>query len=164
MFKTKLAFGALLAALVGNIYLAPGILRAQNPNYPGYLGVYVEENDGGMQIIGFILRTPAARLAALGELNRYDTIVKLAGHRTQSLAELRWARNTIPFGKEGKMVLRTPSDSFYFVWISRNRPGVYGAVAPDEIRPGGVGPGTREPDIRDIEPDGIGSGPDIRDR
>lgn len=119
---------------------------AQNPDYPGYLGVMVVEGNGGMQIRGFIRNTPAEELAKDGNISRNDTIVKLAGRPTRTLQELRAARNRIPEGKEAKMVLRSGNE-LYHVWISRSEavaaaaaPGTYGSAAPRSAQPGSAAP------------------------
>jgi hypothetical protein len=127
--------------------------HAQNPNYPGYLGVYVVSDGEGMRIDSFIPRTPAQRLAADGGIGRYDTILRLGGRATRSLSELKNARDRIPMNMEAKMVLRDRSGDVYHVWISRNvaaqpaRGGVYGAAPkalPDTFRKGGRGEGGDE--------------------
>lgn len=135
--------------------LFPTSLQAQNKDFPGYLGVYVQESDEGMEITGFIKKTPAAKLANQGAISVGDTIVKLIGKRTRSLAELKQHRNSIPYGKEGKMLLRNSDDEYYYVWISRNRPVVAAgpgatAGAPDGITRGAPGKGEDVPDLRDI--------------
>jgi hypothetical protein len=118
---------------------------AQNPNYPGYLGVMVVEGNGGMLIRGFIRDTPAEMLAQDGNISRNDTIVKLGGRPTRTLQELRMARNRIPDGKEAKMVLRSGGE-FYHVWISRSEAVAaaaapsYGSAAPRSNQPGSAAP------------------------
>ena len=92
---------------------------AQNPDYPGYLGVYVQEGNGGMRITSFIRNTPAEALAKQGDISRGDTIVRLGGRPTRTLTELRAARNRIPDGKEAKMILAS-GGAMYHVWISRS--------------------------------------------
>jgi hypothetical protein len=159
---------------------AAGVMHealAQNPNFPGYLGVYVQEANRGMEITHFIRQTPASRLAANGDISTGDIIVRLAGQNTYSLQQLLQARNRIPYGREGKMVLRSPDGSYYYIWIQRNQPvaaapafgnaGRAMAAPADEFRPGGRGQGDNEADIRDAAPQGggrtpIDSGPDIR--
>jgi hypothetical protein len=143
---------AIAAALV--LSAGGSLAHGQNPNYPGYLGVYVVEGNGGMRISGFIRDTPAEELSLNGDMNRYDTIVRLAGRSTRSLNELRFARNRIPDGQEAKMILRTPQGDYYYVWISRSPAvamspgpgGTYGSAAPgsgapDRIQVGGQGQG-----------------------
>jgi hypothetical protein len=155
---------------------AVGTATAQNQEFPGYIGVYVNEGNFGMQIANFIRQTPAARLANTGNISVGETIVRLAGMDTQTLQELRQARNRIPYGREGKMILRRPNGTFHTVWISRNEPvaaapaGRFGAAAPtaaapDEFRAGSEGRGDNDPDIRDIPAGSApprGDGPDIR--
>lgn len=137
----------------------------QNPDFPGYLGVYVVEGNSGMRITGFIEDTPAWELADLGGINRGDTIVKLGGRSTQTLSQLRSARNRIPLDQEAKMILRGPQ-GLYYVWISRS-PAVAAmslpqarAAAPadagDRIMRGGRGEGN-EGDFR--PKGGAGSAP-----
>lgn len=154
--KYLLVFGILVSLCS---FAAPAV--AQNPNYPGYLGVMVVEGNGGMLIRGFIRDTPAEMLAQDGNISRNDTIVKLGGRPTRTLQELRTARNRIPDGKEAKMVLRSGND-YYHVWISRSEavaaaaaPGSYGSAAPRSAAPagdrfykGGKGEG-KEGDFRD---------------
>lgn len=138
---------------------------AQNTNYPGYLGVFVQEANGGMQITGFIRRTPAAALANQGEISSRDVITKLAGKPTRTLNELKAARNSIPEGKEAKMVLRSGGQS-YHVWIARNEAAAAAAAAPDQFYRGGAGEGDDE-DIRDARGRGDNSGDgegDLRDK
>lgn len=148
-----------------SLFAAPAV--AQNPDYPGYLGVMVVEGNGGMLIRGFIRDTPAEMLAQDGNISRNDTIVKLGGRPTRTLQELRAARNRIPEGKEAKMVLRSGND-LYHVWISRSEavaaaiaPGTYGSAAPRSSQPGSAAPGGdrffkggkgegKEGDFRDI--------------
>jgi hypothetical protein len=140
--KYFLLFG--WAVSICGLFAAPA--GAQNPDYPGYLGVMVVEGNGGMQIRGFIRDTPAEMLAQDGNISRNDTIVKLAGRPTRTLQELRAARNRIPDGKEAKMVLRSGNE-FYHVWISRSEavaaamaPGSYGSAAPRSSQPGSAAP------------------------
>lgn len=141
-------------------------LNAQNQQYPGYLGVNVQEDVDGMEIISFIPRTPAARLARQGEISEGDIIVKLAGRQTRTLQELREARSKIPVGSEGKMVLIDGSGNYFFVWIGRNAGGNAGSSSAnaDGVRRGGRGDGQNEPDIRSsrgaASPDG--ENPDVR--
>jgi hypothetical protein len=140
---------------------------ADNPNFPGYLGVYVVESNGGMQITSFIRDTPAAALAASGEINRGDTIVRLAGRNTRTLQQLLQARNSIPMDKEAKMVLRDRFGQAYYVWISRNEPTAAAAAPADTFRRGGAGEGS-EGDFRD-RPGGAAApgndgGPELRDK
>lgn len=137
---------------------------AQNPNFPGHLGVYVAEDGQGMQITGFIRNTPAARLGRTGAINSGDTIVTLGGRRTRTLEQLLNARNRIPGGQEAKMVLVDEFGDKYHVWIS---PGPRAAAsvsefgeaeapksAPYEFKPGGKGTG----DDKDFRPIGDGEG------
>lgn len=151
--------------------------EAQNPDFPGYLGVYVQEDDWGMEITGFIRKTPAAKMAARGDISEGDSIVKLAGKSTGTLQELRRARNSIPYGKEGRMVLRDTDGNYYHVWISRNRPapGVAAAAAPaDTFGARAKGAGDGEEDVRDIKgadgeegpsaPPPDDDNPDVRDK
>jgi len=134
---------AIAAALALSALTAGGKLAyGQNQNYPGYLGVYVVEGNGGMRINGFIADTPAEQLALDGGLNRYDTIVSLGGRFTRSLSELRYARNRIPEGVDAKMVLRTRQGNVYHVWIGRS-PAVAMAIAPGQY--GSAGPGAANP-------------------
>jgi len=179
----------MILSCVGLVYSASIFAEpasAQNPNYPGYLGVMVAEGNGGMQIRSFIPDTPAEQLAMDGNIVRNDTIVKLAGRPTRTLQELRAARNQIPYGKEAKMVLRSGND-YYHVWISRSEAvaaaAVYGSAnpgsaaprsaapmqaqqqqRPDRFKKGGKGEGT-EADIRDLKPDTAPpTGGDIRNK
>ena len=141
----------------------------QNPDFPGYLGVYVVEGNNGMRITGFIEDTPAWELADLGGINRGDTIVKLGGRSTQTLSQLRSARNRIPLDQEAKMILRGPQ-GLYYVWISRS-PAVAAMSLPqarsaapadagDRITRGGRGEGN-EGDFR--PKGGAGSAPSAPD-
>jgi hypothetical protein len=133
--------------LVLSTALAAGSASAQNPNYPGYLGVMVVEGNGGMLIRGFIRDTPAEMLAQDGNISRNDTIVKLGGRPTRSLQELRFARNRIPEGKEAKMVLRSGGE-LYHVWISRSEAmaaAAYGSAEPRSSQPGSAAPGAGAP-------------------
>jgi hypothetical protein len=143
----------------------------QNQNYPGYLGVYVVEGNGGMRISGFIPDTPAEQLAFDGGLDRYDTIVRLGGRPTRSLSELRFARNRIPDGQEAKMVLRTRQGDYYYVWIARSpavamaiAPGQYGSAGPGSANPGAGAPdriyrgGTGQGGDQNFRPQGSGEG------
>jgi hypothetical protein len=155
---------AIAAALVLSAGGSPAY--GQNPNYPGYLGVFVVEGNGGMRINGFIPNTPAEELSLNSEMNRYDTIVKLAGRPTRSLSELRFARNQILDGHEAKMLLRTRQGDYYHVWITRS-PAVVMSTgpggtsssaapsqgAPDRFKYGGTGQGGSQ-DIRRIGGDG----------
>jgi len=157
---------AIFAALAISALSAGGNRAyAQNENYPGYIGVFVVEGNGGMKITGFIQDTPAAALAEEGGLNRNDTIVKLGGRLTRSLSELKFARNRIPEGQDAKMLLRN-SQGYYHVWISRS-PAVYagpsgnGATssapqggAPDRIFQGAPGQGGEQ----NFRPQGSGDG------
>lgn len=131
-------------------FATPAMSHAQNPNYPGYLGVYVLPSGGGMRIDSFIPRTPAQELNAAGGIGHNDTILRLGGRATGSLAELRQARDRIPMNMEAKMVLRDRSGDIYHVWISRNvaaRPARAGAAPKamaDTFRKGGRGYGGDE--------------------
>lgn len=153
---------------------------ADNPDFPGYLGVYVVEGNSGMQITSFIRDTPASQLSAAGEINTGDTIVRLAGRNTETLQALRQARNQIPMDKEAKMILRDRRGQSYYVWISRNEamaaaaapgsaaPGAPRGAAPaDTFRSGGRGTG-REGDFRERtfgnQPPSGGRNSDLRDR
>jgi hypothetical protein len=131
---------------------------AQNPNYPGYLGVFVDESNGGMRITGFIRDTPAARLAADGGLSRNDVILKLGNRWTRTLGELKAARDRIPDDQEAKMILRS-SDGLYYVWISRNEAAATGLGAPggDTFSRGAPGVGDENQDFR---PKGSGDNQD----
>lgn len=151
----KAVLNVLLAMLVLGIAQV-SVVHAQNPNFPGYLGVYVVESTGGMQITGFIRDTPAAALAEFGDISSGHTIVRLGGRATRTLGELHAARNRIPLDKEAKMILRDRRGDYYYVWISRS-PAVAAAQArgaapmrgaPDEFRKGGRGTGGEE-DFRD---------------
>ncbi len=118
---------------------------AQNPNYPGYLGVRVYGHQYGMQIRSFIRGTPAAELAARGELEVYDVITRLGGRQTRSMGQLLAARDRIPVGQEAKMVLRSPDGYYHHVWISRNGvPMPAGVESAMEFRSGGRGEGGSE--------------------
>lgn len=136
-----------LAGLFGLLAVNADRASGQNPNYPGYLGVYVMEGHRGMTITGFIPETPARVLAEQGSISRNDTIVRLAGLPTRTLYELRYARNCIPAGKEAKMLIREPSGGYYHVWISRSD-AIAAASGPAEFRAGSEGVGS-EPDVRD---------------
>lgn len=144
--RISLAGLLLFGLLAANVNPANG----QNPYFPGYLGVYVMNGDRGMTITGFIRNTPARALAEQGRLSRQDTILRLGGMPTRTLSELQSARNCIPPGKEGKMVLRDRWGGYYHVWISRSD-SVAAASAPAEFRDGGAGVGV-EPDVREIGP------------
>ena len=138
-----------------------------NPNqdYRGYLGVLVSPADfGGMVIEGFIKNTPASKLNAGGSIRRGDVITRLAGRNITGLRSLTRARDSIPFGAEGKMVLRDQAGQYYFVWISRKNPAVARALAArgatraeiqtktsDTFSYGGKGMGEGQADIRDPE-------------
>jgi len=149
---SALAFAVALSSLASSA-------SAQNPDYPGYLGVYVQEGNGGMRITSFIRNTPAETLAKQGDIRRGDTIVRLGGRPTRTLTELRAARNRIPDGKEAKMILSS-GGAMYHVWISRSEavaaaaaPGASGSAqprsaAPDRFYKGGAGEGD-EGDFRD---------------
>jgi hypothetical protein len=141
-------------ALTASLSASGNRVYAQNPNFPGYLGVYVVEGNGGMRITGFIRNTPAEQLAMDDGIFRNETIVRLAGRPTRTLSELKYARNTIPLDQEAKMVLRTPNGGYHYVWIGRSEPsvaspgpgGTYGSAAPgagapDEFSEGGEGQG-----------------------
>ncbi len=147
-------------------FLLGAIPVAQGQDYTGYIGVYVSPSDfGGMTIQRFIPNTPASKANIAGQIRRGDTIVKLAGRPVNSHNDLNRARNLIPYGREGKLVLRGPDGSYYFVWISRKDPAVaaaayggYGvpveaarAAASDGFRPGGQGDGSAYSDIRDAD-------------
>jgi hypothetical protein len=120
-------------------------VSAQNPNYPGYLGVRVYGHRYGMQIRSFIRGTPAAELAARGELEVYDVITRLGGRQTRSMGQLLSARDDIPDGQEAKMVLRSPEGYYHHVWISRNEGAVAAGVeSAMEFRSGGRGEGGSE--------------------
>lgn len=137
---------------------------AQNPNYPGYLGVRVYGHRDGMQIRSFIRDTPAADLAARGDLQVYDVITKLGGRQTRSMNQLLAARDRIPDGQEAKMVLRSPDGFFHHVWISRNDAAVAAGVeSAMEFRSGGRGEGGSE-DFRLKGSDDGSSGGDFREK
>ena len=112
---------------------------AQNPDYPGYLGVYVMEGNGGMRITNFIRNTPAAALARQGDIRTNDTIIKLGGRPTRTLSELRSARNLIPDGKEAKMILSSRGRT-YHVWISRSEAVAAAYGAAGSAQPGAGAP------------------------
>lgn len=140
----RAAFILTCVGLAWSTLFAAGSASAQNPNYPGYLGVMVVEGNGGMLIRGFIRDTPAEQLAQDGNISRNDTIVKLGGRPTRTLQELRMARNRIPDGKEAKMVLRSGGE-FYHVWISRSEAtaaaaALYGSAGPRSNQPGSAAP------------------------
>ncbi len=124
--------------------LVPAIAGAQNQDYPGYIGVYVYEGNGGMQIDGFIRGTPAQALANNGEISRGDTIVELADRRTTTLAELHRARNSFGLDEEAMMVLRDRRGNHYHVWVSRNPATAKAEARADSIRYGGAGKGDGE--------------------
>jgi hypothetical protein len=143
--------------------LSFGYTGSAQRDYKGYLGVLVSPDDhGGMAIEGFIRNTPASKLSMAGEIRKGDVIVKLAGKKVESLKELTRARDSIPFGKEGKMVLRGRNNTTYYIWISRKDPAVARAAiargesaeaaqteAADVFSAGGKGEGEGEEDIRD---------------
>jgi hypothetical protein len=166
IMNRRIAIAAALA-LSAALSTSGNRLWGQNPNYPGYLGVYVVEGNGGMRITGFIRNTPAERLAMDDGIFRNDTIVRLAGRSTRTLGELKSARNTIPLDQEAKMLLRSSDGEYYFVWISRSEPvaasagpgGRFGSAAPqagapDEFSEGGRGQGGNQ----DFRPKGSGEG------
>ncbi len=175
----RMATSVVAVAIALNAFLATSVSHAQNPNFPGYLGVYVLGDGEGMRIESFIPRTPAQRLAEAGGISRYDSILRLGGRPTRTLNELRNARDRIPMNMEAKMVLRDRSGDLYHVWISRNvaarpaRAGAYGAAPkalPDNFRPGGRGEGGNEnfrertaPNLGD-EGGGNDDGGDFRER
>ena len=149
---------AIAAALVLSAGVsAEGNAYGQNPNYPGYIGVYVVVGNGGMRITGFIRDTPAAYLAEGGQLDRNDTIVRLAGRSTRTLTELRNARNNLDPDKFSKMIVRKANGDFYYLWVTvspavamarnPNDPGSAnlsesaGPAGADRIIPGGRGTG-----------------------
>jgi len=131
--------------LVGLLSLISGTVMA-NDDYPGYLGVYVVEGNGGMTITGFIEDTPARALADSGEINRQDTIIKLAGKPTPTLKRLRQARNSFLPHQKARMVLQEPNGNRYHVWITRNA-----ATAAD----------SRPADSFSAAQEGDGDGPDV---
>jgi hypothetical protein len=135
------------------LFVLSGFALAQNPNYPGHLGVFVVEGNGGMQITGFIRDTPAADLASQGGLSRNDTILRLGGKPTRSLGELKAARNRIPEGQEGKMILRGRNGT-YHVWISRSE-AVAASIAPGGDKFSSVAPGSGN-EGEDFRPKGGG--------
>ena len=160
---------AIAAALALTAALSASGNRAygQNPNYPGYIGVYVVEGNSGMRITGFIRDTPAADLAEGGILGRNDTIMRLAGRPTRTLSELRSARNRLDPEQEAKMIVRKPDGDVYHMWVSLSPPVVMsrnpnefgatsGSAAPpaaaDRIVPGGEGTGGDQ----DFRPKGSG--------
>jgi len=172
MNHTKSVLAAsLVTAVVGSLVGlgVPATASAQNPNFPGYLGVYVVEGNGGMRITNFIRNTPAEGLALQGDIRRNDVIVKLGGRPTRTLQQLREARNRIPDGQEAKMVLYSGGQAYY-VWIARSE-AVAAAMEPgspaprmqapggDRFYKGGRGEGT-EGDFRDAR--GAGGGGDDR--
>lgn len=156
-------FASILAGLV-----IVGLGRAalpQNPDFPGYIGVYVVEGNGGMQITSFIPDTPAAEFAARGEIRRGDIITRIGRYNTPSIQDLRYARNSIPLDSEAKMILRDPQGFRRYVWISRNEQTAaaaapagsrsYGAPGnmrsagpPDRFSPGGQGVGNAGEEYR----------------
>jgi hypothetical protein len=151
--NVRFAIAAALA-LTAAVSASGTRVYGQNPNYPGYLGVYVVEGNTGMRITGFIRDTPAEQLALDEGIFRNDTIVRLAGRATRSLSELKYARNTIPLDQEAKMLLRTPNGGYRYVWIGRSEPsaaspgpgGTFGSAAPgagapDQFSEGGEGKG-----------------------
>lgn len=160
--KLLVLLGSLLSLLSYS-----GICTAQDPSdNRGLLGVWVSPaDDGGMVIERFIRDTPASKLNRDGQIHRGDVIVKLAGSKVSSVNTLRRARGKIPFGKEGKMVLRDRRHNYYHVWIGRKDPAT--ACEPEELETlsqeqievkcsdgfsyGGEGDGGDEPDIRDPE-------------
>lgn len=141
---------AIVATISASVVLTATVpVLANNPNFPGYLGVYVFEDFGGMQISGFIPNTPADQLASMGEISEGDTIIRLGGERTRSLQELRNARNQIPMNMEAKMILRDRFGDIYHVWISRSaamaamaRDGQQPRSMPDRFMRGGRGEGS----------------------
>lgn len=157
--------------MAGLLLLLPGVLFAQGPNqdYPGYLGVFVVEGNGGMTITGFIDDTPARALADNGEINRKDTIIKLAGKPTPTLKRLRQARNSFLPNQKARMVLQEPNGNRYHVWITRN-PATAAIVKPADsfsaaAEGDGDGPDVLPADEGDgddsNENEGDGEGPDV---
>lgn len=127
---------------------------AQNPDYPGYLGVRIVEANGGMRINSFIKDTPAAEASRLGDIERYDVITKLGGKSTRTLRQLLQARNRIPDGMEAKMILRSRRGYVYHIWISRNEAAAAAAALKDgpdvplQFGKGGRGEGDEDEDFR----------------
>lgn len=87
----------------------------------GFLGVYVVEGDGGVIITDFIEKTPAYDLYKKNKIGLNHTIIKLAGKKTETVDELRDARDRIPSGKQGKMILLDDDGDKYHVWISMRK-------------------------------------------
>lgn len=96
----------------------------------GFLGVYVVEGDRGMVITDFINGTPAYKLFRKGKIDVDYTIVSLAGQATDSLQDLREARDSIPKNKEGRLVFLDDDGDEHFVWINPHRSGGGVAASP----------------------------------
>jgi hypothetical protein len=121
LFQVRIVMNVRIAICAALLLSASGSLaQAQNPDYPGYLGVYVAEGNGGMRITGFIDGTPADELAGAGEIDFNDTILSLNGRATRTLGQLKAARNNIPDGYEAKMVFRTSRGVVRHCWIGRS--------------------------------------------
>lgn len=129
-------------------------VAAQNPRYPGYLGVYVSEHNNGMRITGFIQDTPANALARQGDIQRNDVIMRLGGRTTPTLRQLHQARNRIPDGMEAKMIMRSRNGYVYHIWIGRNEAAAAAAMksggpdVPLQFEAGGRGEGKKGEDFR----------------
>lgn len=130
----------------------------------GFLGVYVAEGDEGMLITDFIRNTPAYKLHERGDLDRFDTIVKLAGKKVRTLSQLKNARDSIPYGKEGRMVMIDQNGDSFHVWIRPARVSAR-AMAPQysfSPRHAGRGDGADIRDANDGPDRGSDPDPDIR--
>lgn len=153
MFRRCLFWLALLGPVLALFTLrAEGQDRFGGVRHHGFLGVYVVPGDEGMMITQFIRNTPAYRLYQRHELHRYDSIVRLAGRDVHSLYQLWDARDSIPPGKEGRMVLLSQHGDYYHVWIRpmRLHGGVAAApMAPDRWSAPKLGRGEGA-DIRDV--------------
>ncbi len=119
MKRIILAMGALVGA----------IAVAQGQDFTGYIGVYVSPSDfGGVTIQRFIpiLQHPKQTLLVKldGETPSSNLLVDLS-----ILITIYFEPEiTIPYGREGKLVLRGPDGSYYFLWISRKDPAVAAAA------------------------------------
>jgi hypothetical protein len=142
-----------LIAVIAGVWLAAHASTAL-PEQPrgqshGLLGVYVVEGRRGMIILDFIPRTPADRLHRRHVIEHDDEILSLAGQPTYTLDDLRDARDSIPRGKEGKMVLRDSQGDRYHVWVAPRPAGFAAPAEPDSWSEGKRGTGDPGEDIRD---------------
>lgn len=152
MFRKCLLWLALIGPILALVGLrAEGQDRFGGARHQGFLGVYVVPGDEGMMITQFIRNTPAYHLYQRNQLHRYDTIVRLAGRDVHTLYQLWDARDSIPPGKEGRMVLLSHRGEYYHVWIH-----------PMHVR-GGAAAAPMAPDRWSAPKFGRGEGADVRD-